>query len=140
MLLELLLQQEGEHKISNIFTRERITFFKIGTESYCTAAGRVVHQSSPMFDSIPLKIFAYHAHDDLQKQKDEVIAEQEQYDSELWSRHGDAVLSALLVKACEIFVDKGPAEMVEYLEHYLTIIPDDAAKLMAKKLEDDQQD
>lgn len=69
MLLENLLQQPGAHKITHVFTREHVTFFKVDGESFCTAAGQVHHHTSPHFDGAIIRIQAAEEHDPQMKIK-----------------------------------------------------------------------
>lgn len=137
MLLEQLLQQPGDHQITHVFVREHVTFFKVDGESFCTAAGYVKHKDDPMFDGAIIRIQAAEQHDPEMQIKVQKRDEQWQYEDELWDKHGDDVLGALILKAAEILVHQGPEIAIAFLYEHLTIIPDEQAKLMAKKLEDE---
>lgn len=137
MLLETVLQQPGDHHLTHVFVREHVTFFKVDGESFCTAAGYIHHHTSPNFDGAIIRIQAAEEHDPQMQIKVQKRDEQFQYEDELWERHGDDVLGALILKAAQMIVHDGPEIAIAFLYDHLTIIPDDQAKLMAKKLEDE---
>lgn len=137
MLLETLLQRRSPLQITNIFVRNHLTFFKVDGESFCTAAGYVHHHTDPRFDNQVIRMRAKKEHDPKEKKMSELRMKQLEYEDDLWERHQDNVLAALVLKAAEILVQQDAAAMVEFLCEHLTILPEDSAKLMAKKLEDE---
>ena len=137
MLFEQVLQRPGPLSISHVFVRDHLTFFKIDNESFCTGAGWVKHQTDPMFDGPVMRVRAKEVHDPQAEAKMKAQHEQLDYEDELWDRHGDDVLGALVLKAATLLVEKGVEACTEFLHAHLTIIPEEQAKLMAKKLEDE---
>jgi hypothetical protein len=136
MLIETLLQPNDTYVISHVFVRNHITFFKLRNESFCTAAGHVYHQSSTMFDSPPLKIWAHEAHtnDGQERHANEIQEINKQLD--LWMKHKRQVYRMLLVKACEMMVQNGEEEMEKFIEFSFDITPSVGALQIIKQLEE----
>ncbi len=137
MLLETLLAtNQPPHEISHIFVRNNITFFKIHNESFCCAASHVHHNSSPMFDSIPLKIFARNAHEPEAIANHKEMVEQVNSDLDLWYKHKEQLYATLFPTAVKIFADHGIEKMIEFIDHHFYLEPEHGAKTIMKKLEE----
>lgn len=134
MLLETLLQRQSDHKITNIFTRSHITFFKLNGESFCTAAGRIFHSSSEMYDCSFLKQMAKEAHDPDEHALKEAEMRDADAESDLWNKHKLNAYKVLFTMALQILDEKGEKHFVDFIDSQMEIYPVDAIEL-ARRLE-----
>jgi hypothetical protein len=135
MLIETLLQSvEPPHEITHIFMRKNVTFFKLHNESFCTAAGKIAHSSSPVYDSGFLHTIADEAHDEETRELRE--AAQRDFDAEdlLWQKHQGTTISQLFAMALQIRISHGEQAMLDFVERNFDIYPTGAMEFI-KKLE-----
>lgn len=126
----MLLLPGQDHVVTHVFTRNNITFFKIGNESFCTSAGHIYHVSSPMYDSAPLKMFAAQAHDQSAIDRHQEMINQVEADDNDWQKRKRQVYRKVFTAACEIMVEHGEEAMEKYIEDHFEIYPEDKARLL----------
>lgn len=134
LLLETLLHKDINNEITHIFVRNHITYFKLHGESFCTAAGHVYHQSSPMFDSPPLRAWAEEAHTEHGKTRHQEMMESVEEETDLWMKHKQQIYKKIFIEACKVMVEEGDAAMENYIDLHFDIQPDQLAREMMKKL------
>lgn len=135
MLIETLLKPGEQHVVSHVFVRNHITFFKLHNESFCTAAGHIYHQSSGMFDSPPLKIWAEEAHTNHGQERHAQEIDEINKQLDLWMKHKRQVYRMVLVKACEMLIHDGEEEMMKLIDYAFDITPGNGAAELIKQLE-----
>jgi hypothetical protein len=129
MLLETLLHERGGAEITHIFKRKNVVFFKIHNESFCTAAGKIAHQSSHVYDSSFLHTLADEAHD-------EETQKLMQNETDRWMKHRADAMKLLMDLALKALADKGPEMMMKFLDEHLDLYPTDATmKNIVKRIE-----
>lgn len=136
MLLETLLQERGQGEITHIFKRKNVTFFKLHGESFCTAAGKVAHQSSHIYDSGFLHAIADEAHDAEVAAQLEAKMKDAQAEDDLWHKHRIEAMSVIMELAIQALKDKGPDVMVAFLDMHLEIHPtEETIQNIVKRIE-----
>jgi hypothetical protein len=137
MLIETLLHEHsGPHELTHVFKRRNVTFFKLHNESFCTAAGKIAHQTSHVYDSGFLHAIADEAHDEDTRNYMQAQMKDLQNETDLWHKHKASAMKVLLALAGQACIDKGPEVMMKILEEHLDIAPTELTmKSIIKRLE-----
>ncbi len=138
MRLETLLHDQREVTITNIFFRHHLAFFRIGDESFCTGAGHIHHQSSPMFDHPVLRIQAKNEHDPEAVKQQERTRATAEYEVALWEKHRRRIYKTLIDQGAAVLREHGEEALEQFMDHHLDIIPLEATMCLVKKMEDDE--
>ena len=96
MLLETLLHERGQGEITHIFRRKNVTFFKLHGESFCTAAGKIAHSSSHVYDSSFLHTIADEAHDEETRERMQAEMKDLEVENALWQKHKIDAMKVLM--------------------------------------------
>jgi hypothetical protein len=137
MLIETLLANYAPpHEITHVFTRNNITFFKLHGESFCCAASHIYHNSSAMFDSAPLKVFAANAHVPENIEENKQMMEDINRQLDLWEKYKAQLYATILPKAVQLFADHGIDRMIDFIDSHFDLAPEKGAHLMMKKWEE----
>lgn len=135
MLFETILaEHQLPHEITNVFKRKNVTFFKIHNESFCTAAGKIAHRTSPIFDSSFIHIIADQAHDEDAKNLMEAQTKDCEAEDALWEKHKADACKLLFMMSLQILEDKGERAMITFINEQMDIYPTGAVALV-KRLE-----
>ncbi len=135
MTLETLLQANPSQSITNVFVRENLTFFKVGNESFCTAAGKIYHSSNPMFDHPVTKIWAREHVTEEGKAEHKEMIDQINTQLDLWMKHRKSCYKIVFMLALDAMVQHDEDTMMEVADEYFSITPEDACNKILERLE-----
>ena len=120
--LETVLLSGGPLRVTDIETRDLITFFRIDGELFCTAGHHIHHESDKFnFDGPLIRIWAKN-----HKDPEAIVQDAQSMDRimdrvSLWMKHRQSYLSIVFPLAVDILTTSGPEAFVKFVEAHLDI-------------------
>lgn len=132
---ETILRSGAELKISDIYEKDDITYFKINGYQFQTYDNKIQHEGSPMYDHPLTKIWAHDHNDPEGIERHDQMMDNVNKELELWYKHRLTVLKVCLCISTQILVAKGDKAFLDYLDKHFMITAEDEARKMIMQLE-----
>lgn len=120
--LETVLLSGGPLRITDIETRDLITYFRINGELFCTAGYHVHHESDKFHFDGPLIRGWAHRH----KNPEGIVEDAQSMDKirehvDLWFEHRETFLTIVFPLAVEVLTSQGPEAFMKFVHAHLDI-------------------